>query len=79
MQTSATDLVRVLTSVEQIAVSSLTDDEKILVLDDINRCIPPEQFCIQCLKTRAIVINKIQRGYKWVQRHASQEPKAPAK
>ena len=60
MQTSATDLVRVLTSVEQIAVSSLTDDEKILVLDDINRCIPPEQFCIQCLKTRAIVINKIQ-------------------
>ena len=36
MQTSATDLVGVLTSVERLAVSSLTDDEKVLVLDDIN-------------------------------------------
>ena len=62
MQTSATDLVGVLTSVERLAVSSLTDDEKVLVLDDMKRCIPPEQFCIHCLKTRAIVLNKIEEA-----------------
>ena len=62
MQTSATDLVGVLTSVERLAVSSLTDDEKVLVLDDMKRCIPPEQFCIHCLKTRAIVLIKIEEA-----------------
>ena len=76
MQTSATDLVGVLTSVERLAVSSLTDDEKVLVLDDMKRCIPPEQFCIHCLKTRAIVLNKIEEainGFKATQAK-SQKP-----
>ena len=77
MQTSATDLVGVLTSVERLAVSSLTDDEKVLVLDDMKRCIPPEQFCIHCLKTRAIVLNKIEEainGFKATQAK-SEKPK----
>ena len=48
MQTSATDLVGVLTSVERLAVSSLTDDEKVLVLDDIERLLG--QVCMSlCL------------------------------
>lgn len=77
MQTSATDLVGFLTSVERLAVSALTDDEKVLVLDDIKRCIPPEQFCIHCRKTRAIVLKKIEEAINGFQakKAESQKPK----
>ena len=60
MQTSAINLVSILTEVDALMSSSLTDEQKAHVLDDINRCIPPEQFCIHCMKTRAIVKEKIQ-------------------
>jgi len=77
MQTSANDLVSVLTSVERLAVSSLTDDEKVMVLDDMKKCIPPEQFCIHCPQTRAIVLNKIEEAINGFQatKAKSEKPK----
>ena len=69
MQTSANDLVGILTSVERLSASAMTDDEKVLVLDDIKKCVPPVQFCVHCKDTRAIVLTKIEEainGFKAV-------------
>lgn len=76
MQTSAIDLVGFLTSVERLAVSALTDDEKVLVLDDIKRCIPPEQFCIHCQKTRVIVLKKIEEAINGFQAKQAESQKS---
>lgn len=60
MQTSASELVEVLASVERLAASKLTDDEKVMVLEDIKRCFPPSQFTINCMQTREIVLKTIE-------------------
>jgi len=76
-KTSASDLVGLLTSVERLAMSSLTDDEKVMVLDDLKMDVPPAQFCTHCMKTRTIVLNKIEEainGFNTTQAK-SQKPK----
>jgi len=70
MQTTAASLVGLLTTVDALMASSLTNDQKTIILDDMLKGIPPEQFCIHCLRTRAIIINKIQEaidGFKATQ------------
>jgi len=77
MQTSAISLVSILTEIDVLVSSSLTDEQKVHVLDDIDRCIPPEQFCVNCLKTRAIVKAKIKEtinGLKTNTKEKSQKP-----
>ena len=77
MQTSAIDLVGVFTELDNVMSSSLTKEQKLHILDDINMCIPPEQFCVHCMKTRAILKAKIREnidGLKATEK-TSQKPK----
>ncbi len=62
MQASASDLVEILTSVERLSASRLTNDEKAMVLEDIKRCFPPPSFCINCMQTRTIVMKVIEEA-----------------
>lgn len=77
MQTSASDLVEVLASVERLSVSKLTDDEKVMVLEDIKRCFPPSQFTVNCMQTREIVLKTIEEAINGLQAKEaeSQKPK----
>ena len=60
MQVSAQDLVNTLTSVQAVVVSgSLSDEQKLAILRDIQSGIPPVQFCSNSAQTRAILSAKI--------------------
>lgn len=75
MQKSAVDLVKVLNTVEAVVSLSLTDEQKRYVLDEIERCLPPEQFCVHCLKTRAIVKAKVQEIKNGIKTEETQSQK----
>ena len=70
MQYTASSFIGLLTTVDQLMATSLTDDQKIIILDDMLNGLPPEQFCAHCKRTRAIVSNKIKEaidGFKATQ------------
>jgi len=60
MLVSVIDLVRVLTEADTLMSSSLTDEHKAQVLEEIQKCLPPAQFCNQFPKTREICKDKLQ-------------------
>ena len=60
MKISAVDLLSIMGEAEKVATSSLQNEDKIAVLDDLDFGLPPEQFCAGFTKTRAIVRSKIQ-------------------
>jgi len=60
MLVSAIDLVRVLAEADRLMSSSLTDEQKAQVLEEIQNCLPPVQFCNQFPKTREICKEKLQ-------------------
>lgn len=62
MHTSAVELVRVMASLEQLMSLALSDEQKVDILEDIQKSIPPHQFCTNSIKTRAILVIKIQEN-----------------
>ena len=87
MTVSAITLVEILARAESVAASTLEDQQKALVLDDILKCLPPAQHCVTFAETRAIVaakINEISDGFKAKKTKGekpkqSRQRKAPAK
>jgi len=75
MQITAQDLVGLLTSVQAVVASDLTDDEKIIVLQDIQNGMPPMQFCINSAGTRAITSAKISEAIDGLQPKKAQSKK----
>ena len=67
MQITAQDLVGLLTSVQAVVASDMTDEEKITVLRDIQNGMPPTQFCINSAGTRAITSAKISEAIDGLQ------------
>lgn len=63
MQTSVSDLVKYMTSVDFVVASArLTDTEKREVLGELLNTVPPEPFCRATAKTRAITIKAIEEA-----------------
>ena len=79
MQTSAHDLVGLLTSVERVAAShTLNNEQKKLVLGEMLNGLPPDQFCVYSKQTKAIVTKIIQEklyGLQPPEKAKSEKPK----
>lgn len=59
---SVTDYVTMLTTVEQVVSSKLSDTNKQTILGEMLTSLPPRQLCVNTKGTRDIVQNNIQEA-----------------
>lgn len=81
MQNTAMELVRLLSGIEQVMSSSLSDEQKADVLSEMQVGLPPEKLCINSTKTRQIIEAKIKEtidGFKTTETK-SEKPKQSRK
>jgi len=59
MQSSAAQLMSQYISAKSVTASDLSDENKQIILGEMLTELPPEQFCIHCKGTRAVISNLI--------------------